>query len=279
MVFSKMRLQGVQTLLVLIDCDMITPSVFSFDTPVGKITIYDVINGNVEYLEALLDLYKELFPQYVSALPQIRERAFLPVDVDPRFIRHQWVVVWNECPIGMVSFRYVVQQGVGLCLSIAIRPDYRSLAWDNYRRLSAFLIRQMVKQLEVDAAANGSSALRGLVLEIEMAMSKKPYLHLLARYEEYGFLPLPIVYYEPSFVRGNVDDDLLPATFENAQPMKLYMLPICAHGQVYLLNKKLLNDVIDALLLNHYGLPENHWIVKKARKSIENLGETDERRN
>lgn len=277
MAFFKLQLTGAQQLLVLISRIM---SLYSFfDTPNGNIYIHDVINGDVEYLEALLDLYREFFPQYLSALPDIRERAFLPANVDARFIRHQWVIVFNGLPVALVSFRYAIRQRLGLCFSIAIRPDYRSLAWDGYRRLSDFLFQQVVKQLEVDIATSGDSTLLGLVVEVEMVSSQKPYLHLFARYEEYGFLPLPIAYYEPAFVRGNADDPSLLGALQGAQPMQLYMLPTCSEMQVYLQRIRLLNSVVDALLLDHYGLAENHEIVKQARKSIENLGEANEGRN
>jgi hypothetical protein len=260
---------------------MRTSTINFFETPQGHLHIYDIIDhNNVEYLDALLDLYRELFPQYISALPQIRERAFLPANADPRFIRHQWVVTWNGYPAGLVSFRFAIRQSLGICLSIAIRPAYRSLAWDKYRRLSDFLIQQMVRQLEMDALNSGYPAPLGLVVEIEMATSttdpawEKARLHLFDRYREYGFAPLPVTCHEPSFVRNPADTQ---SSAKNAPPMQLCMLPIndCAPPSQH----KVLSDVIDALLVDHYGLPESHWIVKQARESIEKSGENHDERN
>lgn len=239
----------------------------SFATPQGQLHIYDVINNQVAHLDALLVLYTELFPQYVSALSQVRERALLPADADPRFIRHQWLLTLNQAPVGLASFGLGLQRGIGFCLSIAIRPIYRRLAWGVYPRFSAFMVRQMVRQLEVDASRSGCPP-RGMVVEIDMAdpAKEKSRPHLIDRYLEYGFVPLPVTYYEPAFVRN--------APASAAQPMDLYMLPIHADDcDQPVPCPKLLNDVVDTMLLDHYGLAENDWIVQQARKSIENAGE------
>ncbi len=169
-----------------------------FETPKGDLYIYDVIDNNIKYLDVLLGLYRELFPEYISAPPRVHEKAFLPANVDPRFIRHQWVVMWNEFPAGLASFKFAIQQNLGFCLSIGIRPAYRSFAWGGYRRMSDFLIGQMVKQLEIDAASSGCPMPLGLVVEIEMAENtadpvlKKSRVHLFERYQEYGFIHLPV---------------------------------------------------------------------------------------
>jgi hypothetical protein len=238
----------------------------SFATPQGELHIYDVINNQVAHLDALLVLYTELFPQYVSALSQVRERALLPADVDPRFIRHQWLVTFNRVPVALASFGLGLQRGIGFCLSIAIRPMYRRLAWGVYPRLSAFMVRQMVRQLEADAARSKCPP-RGMVVEIDMAdpAKEKSRPHLIDRYREYGFVSLPVAYYEPAFVRN--------ASVGTAQLMELYMLPIHADCEQQMPCPKLLNDVVDTMLLDHYGLAENDWIVQQARKSIENAGE------
>ena len=179
-----------------------------FETPQGYLCIHDVVDNNVECLDALLDLYRELFPQYSAALPRVREKALLPANVDPRCVRHQWVITCNEHPAGLASFKLVLRQNLGICLSIGIRPAYRSMIWQNYHRLSDFLIQQMVKQLEMDASCHGKPPPVGLVVEVETASGttdpvlKKTRLHLAERYQEYGFVPLPVTYHEPAYVRN-----------------------------------------------------------------------------
>jgi hypothetical protein len=233
-------------------------------------------------LEALLDLYRELFPQYIAALPRVREKASLPADVDPRFVRHQWLVTCNEHPAGFASFKLVLRQNLGICLSIGIRPAYRSLAWQNYRRLSDFMLQQMIEQLEMDARSHSNPPPAGLVVEVEVPEStsdpvlQKTRLHLSERYQEYGFLPLPVTYHEPVFVRTGENGQSLSQGIHNAEPMQLLMLPLQDQGR---LSPELLGRVIDALLIEHYGLPEDDWIVQQARESIEKIGEGKNGRN
>ncbi len=248
-------------------------SVIFFEIPDGDLYIYDVAaEKNAEHLDALLDLYCNLFPQYFPALPRVDQQALLSEPLNPRVIRHRWLVTLNGSPAGLVSFEFAIRHNLGLCLSIGVLPAYRSLAWDGYRRLSDFLIQQMIKQLEVDAKNNGYSELAGVVVELEMAENtpdpvlKKSRLHLFNRYQEYGFLPLDIKYHEPAFVRTYA------AFSAEAVPMRLCILPTI-NGRIYSFNGELLNQVVDALLVDHYGLPESDWVVQKARDSIGASGE------
>lgn len=232
----------------------------SFETPHGELCIYDVIDNHIDHLDDLLALYEELFPQYISGLSQLRARAAASADVDPRFIRHQWLVTVNGNVAALATFGLSPQRGIGFCLSIGIRPAYRSLTWGSYRRFSEFLIRQMVAQLEVDATRSNSRPPRGLVVELEMSgpKSAESRRHLFERYREYGFVSLPVTYHEPAFLRHS--------QAPNAQPMQLYFLPI--HSDC----TDILHDIVDTLLIDHYGLAEDDWIVQQARKSIEYAG-------
>ena len=255
-------------------------SIFFFEIPDGDLYIYDVTaDKNVEHLDALLDLYCNLFPQYFPALPRVDQMALLSEPFNPRVIRHRWLVTFNGSPAGLVSFEFAIRHNLGLCLSIGVLPAYRSLAWDGYRRLSDFLIQQMIKQLEVDAKNNGYSELAGVVVELEMAENtpdpvlKKSRLNLFNRYQEYGFLPLDVNYHEPAFVRTY---EKMPTSSAKAVPMQLCILPTI-NGRIYPSRLEMLNQVIDALLVDHYGLPESDWIVQKARDSIGASGEKNDR--
>lgn len=97
---------------------IVNPRTQLFETPNGGLSIHDVVDNNAEHLEALLDLYRELFPEYLSALPRVREKAFSPVNADPRFVRHQWIVLLNEAPIGLVSFKFAFTGVWGYVLAL-----------------------------------------------------------------------------------------------------------------------------------------------------------------
>src|SRR5512142_3262906 len=108
---------------------MIEPTQTPFETPKGAVRLYDVINGeNTDYLYALVDLYREFFPVYAPVLSRVREKALLPANAVPRFIRHQWVAVLAGEPIGLVSFEFARRHNVGLVVSLAVRAAHRSLA-------------------------------------------------------------------------------------------------------------------------------------------------------
>lgn len=242
-----------------------------FEVSEGKLCIHDVIDNNTDQLNTLLGLYRELFPDYLSALPRVREKAALPVNVDPLFVRHQWAVLWNGAPAGLASFKLAIRQNLGLCFSIGVLPPFRSLTWGGYHRLSHFLIWQMIRQLEQDAASVGNSLPLGLVVEVETSATvNDPVLkasrdHLLERYLGYGFVHLPVKYHEPASVRGLSEE----AQQKSAPLMHLCMLPLRETDQDTLFKPVTLKMVVDALLLDHYLLPENHWIVKQAYESIE----------
>ncbi len=244
---------------------MIEPTQTPFETPKGVVRLYDVINGkNTEYLDALVDLYREFFPVYAPVLSRVREKALLPANADPRFIRHQWVAVLEEEPIGLVSFKFARRQNLGLGLSLAVRPAYRSLAWGEYCRFSHFLNTQMVKQQEIDAAACGLPPLLGVAVEVEKITGPNdPRARLYEHYKEYGFVPLPITYHEPTSARS-----LSSPAEEIAHPMQLFLLPVhIKEGAAF--SQDILERVIDTFLIEHYGLPQDHWIVQQARESIE----------
>jgi hypothetical protein len=245
---------------------MMEPTKSSFETPKGIVRIYDVIDGkNTEYLDALVDLYREFFPSYIPVLSRVREKAFLPANADPRFIRHQWVAVLEGEPIGLVSFKLSIKQNLGLGLSLAVRPAYRSLAWGDYRRFSHFLNTQMVRQQEIDASLCGLPPLPGIAVEVEMLTGPNdPRARLYEHYKEYGFVLLPITYHEPDSARN-----LLSPVEANMHPMKLFILPLHINEKTELFSADMLERVINTFLVEHYGLPEDHWIVQQARRSIE----------
>jgi hypothetical protein len=144
------------------------------------------------------------------------------------------------------------------------------------------MLQQMIQQLEMDASSHGSPPPVGLVVEVEVPSGttdpalKKARLHLSQRYQEYGFIPLPVTYHEPAFVRTCENGQSLSQMIRTAEPMQLLMLPLRDQGH---LSPDLLGQVVDAFLIEHYGLPEDDWIVQQAREPIEKIGEGKNGRN
>ncbi len=42
----------------------------------NDLTLHDITGGKVEHLAAMLDLMRELFPQYLHNLPRVQQRAY-----------------------------------------------------------------------------------------------------------------------------------------------------------------------------------------------------------
>ncbi len=233
----------------------------SFDIPGVDLVIHDVVGGNTRRLEALIELFVELFPEYSYAVPRRRQKAALPANANPLFIDHQWLIDINGQAAAMADFKYAPQRDVGLGIYIAIRPAYRKIELKGYRRFSELLHIATWEQLKEDAAMAGNSPPLGLVVEVG---SPK----LVARYREYGFMELPIEYHEPRLRQGNVaaltPDEIEKIEFRQGS---LGVFPLTKQ-QLSMNDSVLLSNAALAFLVDHYELPENHWAVQRALDAI-----------
>lgn len=234
------------------------------------LTIHEITGGNVERLDALLELFAELFPAYPHTLPSLCQRAQRSADANPLFTEHQWLIDIDGQAAAMSVFKYVPKRNLGLEIALAVRPVYRKLDLGNYQHLSEFLIAAAGEQLQADALAAGCPKPTGLVLEV---VAPK----LVARFREYGLLELPVEYYEVRFSQGRPmvlsPDELEKVEFHRAQ---LGVFPL--DGQtVDVDNPALLSDAVLAFLIDHYGLPQDHWTVRRAIKSIRDIVERKEK--
>lgn len=231
------------------------------DTPGLELTIHEVLGGDADDLESLLTIHQDLFPQYGYYRPFMRERAQEPPDADPRFVEHWWLLRINGEAAAVRFFKYVPHRHCGCALAIGIKPEFRPYTLGRYRRFSEAILLGSIRQLKTDAKAAGRPTPVGMVTEIES------YLRL-RYYREYGYVRLPLDYLEPSFTpeaEPHLEED------ERAEikfrPIELGILPL-AGSPFDLSDPRVLNDVVSALLIDHYGLDEDHWAVIRARKSI-----------
>lgn len=227
--------------------------------PELDLTIHEVLGGSTNDLEDLLDIHRELFPQYVYYQTYMRERAGRPPDCDPRFVEHWWLVRVHGQAAAVRFFKYVPARACGIGLAVGIRPAYRRMTFGSYRRLSEVLVAKSLEQLVADAQAGGRPNPVGMVSEIES--------YLLKRYHtEYGFVALPVEYYEPSFTieaAAFVD----PSDKLEFRQIHLGILPVS--GEILSPDDPgMLSNIVYALLVDHYGLPESHWAVRQALSSI-----------
>ncbi|MBN1812134.1 MAG: hypothetical protein JXA14_09890 [Anaerolineae bacterium] len=233
--------------------------------PGVNISIHDIIGGNVERLDALLDIFVDLFPRYAHTLPRLHHKGQSPADANPRFIAHQWLVDIDHQAAGMVSFKYSPDRNLGLTVYIGIRPAYRQIRVKS-SRLSEWLIASSIDQLQTDARATGRPTPTGMFLEVEPP-------RLVARYCEFGFIELPVEYFEPRFRQPRVGfgcpDDLSQVDFCRTH---LGGFPLQSDISDPT-DPTMLADVILAFMVDHYGLPIEHWAVQRALHSIQALPE------
>jgi hypothetical protein len=238
------------------------------ETPGTQLSIHEVLGGPQRDLEDLLAIHADLFPQYAYYHAYMRHRAKQPSDADPRTVEHWWLIRLNGQAAAVRFFKYVPGRNCGIALAIGIKPDYRRHTFGRYRRFSEAILHTSLQQVQSDAEVAGKPTPVGMVVEIEH--------YLFARYfDEYGHLRLPIDYLEPSFTA-----EAKPFLDSTAQlefrPIALGILPTdsCPFNP---LDEKMLNDVVFALLIDHYGLPENHWTVRRALDSIQMAQRAEEK--
>jgi len=223
--------------------------------------IHDVTGGNVDHLDALVGLMEELFPQYIHNLPRVTQRAYQPPDADRRCINHQWLAEVDGNAAGLISFKYVPARNLGLLIYLAVKPAFR-LPWKDIPcRLSEILLISALDQLQIDAQTAGQLAPSHLAAEVE-------YPELLERYKHYGFVELPVEYYEPpdSYEPGTFRSEMEP-DFATYRPMYMGIFP-ARPAFVDPTEGDLLRDVLLAFYVDHYGLPEDHWTIQRALQTF-----------
>jgi len=236
--------------------------------------VYEVIGGSARQLKALIELYKEFFPQYPQYLPRIRYKAQLPADADPRFVEHWWLVEIDGQPAGFRMFKYALERNCGLSLGLAIRPSYRRLRSGRYRRLAELLLMSSLEQLKADAQVAGRPIPAGMVTELQLPETttdealQRGRARLIARYREYGFVELPVEYYEPPFIQGGAGfEDLAELEKKEFLRLLLGIFPI-EGGPFDPSDPAMVTDLVLAFLVDHYGLPGGHWAVRRTLDSM-----------
>ncbi|MEW5872742.1 MAG: hypothetical protein AB1894_26015 [Chloroflexota bacterium] len=227
------------------------------------LTFYDIVGGqNSDKFEDFFALYERFLPQYLHYGPLMRQRAISPADPEANIRWHQWLVCQHDEPVGMLTFLYNRKRNLGLALDFAILPKARGIQYQQHSRLAGLMLSLAMEQIKRDAEAVGNPIPVCMVGEVE-------HLPLAQRYTDYGFVHLPVEYYEPP-----VTPDL--AALVDAKEVETKV----GYRQLYLgafgipggnfnpSDPQTLREVLEMLLIDHYNLPEDHWIMQTALKSI-----------
>jgi hypothetical protein len=224
------------------------------------VTFHETLGGSDDDIDALLEIHAELFPQYAYYQPFMRERVKQPPDAIPGCIEHWQLIKIDDVAAGISLFKYIQAHCCGLVLAIAVRPAFRSVAAGPYPRLAQYVLMQQVEQIKTDTQRLGQCAPVGLAAEVED--------HLLARYQSYGFVRLPVAYAEPSFTKEAHPLLELAQQRLELRPMNLLFYPIMRE-MFDPTHRAIIGAVVNAFLVNHYGLSEDHWLIHRTMNSVE----------
>ncbi len=227
----------------------------------GRVQLRSLLGSDdTRRIEALLDLYARLFPQYAHYVPRMRRRAAYGAEHRRGQIVHYWLVEVDGRPAGFRTFRYLAGRHVGLAHSLGVDPAYREVYVDG-QRLSMFLVRACLEQIINDAARLRDGPCLGMVNEVESP-------RLMKHYEEHGIIRMPVEYAEPVFPaerQGRSREEELALT--RFSPMYLGFLPAPGYEDLNYTGE-LMADFALAFLVDHYGLPEDHPQVQAVLDSV-----------
>jgi len=233
----------------------------TFYIPDTNLAVHEITDGNTRHLDDMLAVFKQLLPDYEFSVPTLIQNAQRPSHYNPHLVEHQWYFEIDNQPAGMTVFKYVPFRDIGFGLYLGILPEFRKRSFGEYGRFSELVIAATRVQLQMDALEMGRKIPVGYVAEIA-----EP--RLIERYQQYGFIELPIVYHEPLLPGGRLTP-LPPEQIETAQfhRLRIGIFPI-ARETINITDPALLTQAVLALLVDHYNVPEDHWSIQLAFDSI-----------
>ena len=228
----------------------------------GNVVIYELLGpGDTDRIEKMLGLYAKLFPQYQHYVPRMRRRARFGNEHREGHIVHYWLVEVDGQPAGLRTFRYVRGRRCGLAHSLAVDPNFRKVIAAD-QTLVVFIIYECLHQVIRDAKQKGDLPLYGMVNEVE------PH-RLMEHYMRNGLVQLPLKYVEPIFppeVEGRSRSEELANT--RFSPMHIGFLPN-PEVKTEIFTCEMIKNFVEAFLVDHYGLPEQHPVVLEVLETID----------
>ena len=226
--------------------------------PELDLAVYDIIAGkNLEHLEDFLLVYGEYLPQYLRYEPLMRQRAQQPQDPLGLYYWHQWLVRLGGKPAAMVTFVLNRRRNLGILLDFAVAPEARAIQYQGHTRLAGLILELSWEQLRCDALADGLPAPACMIAEVE-------HVPLVERYKQYGFVELPVEYYEPPFTPG-LAEIVDPSELQKFGYRRLYLGAFAIPGGGFDPDdSSMMCQIIETLLFDHYQMQPEHWTVRMA---------------
>jgi len=222
-----------------------------------ELVIHDLVGGGAAHIDDYLGLYNELFPEYIRYMPLMRWRAEKPVDDSAQEKWHQWLILIKDKPIGIIGFLYNRNRNVGILMDFAIRPEVRKIQFTEDQKLPLLILRMAMRQLVDDSLANGHASPLFMIAEVEHAS-------LLRKYVEYGYLEFPVEYYEPSYPLELTQASVESKNLDKMDYKQMYLGAFQLPGRPFdPNNSELIKTALFTILVDHYGLPADHWLIQK----------------
>lgn len=222
-----------------------------------RLTIHDLVNGNINFIDEYIKIYQALFPKYTRYVPVMRQRAKTKTGSLEIEKWHQWLLMIDDRPAGIVGFIYNRKRNLGLLMDFAIYPEFRKLKFDGALAFSHFVLNLAMQQLVEDAKENSPLPPICLAAEVE-------YPALLDKYKGYGYVEFAVEYFEPP---STPELEKVNDKIEELSPIKYERMHIGAFqipGHVFDKDdSEIVRTVLFAFLEDHYRLPLNHWLVQK----------------
>ncbi len=249
-----------------------------FDIP--DLVVHETIGGSETQRRALLALYAEIFPAYAYYLPYMDYKMRQTIDHDPAFIERWWLLEIDGAPAALALFKYSPAHDLSFNLTTAVHPNFRKFSVAGHERLVTFLLDAMERQTHADAAAHERPQPTGMIAEFQTpeadmtAEEKQWHLHVMKRFRGMGYLEMPIAYREPPYIFGS---EALLAGVEPSDmgfhDMILTIKPTTS-APVAPTDHDVMQRSALMILVDHYKLPHDHWVVQLALQSIAPYGRT-----
>jgi len=235
-----------------------------FPTPLPGIEIHEIINGNTRYLDEFIDVFKATLSRYSFSIPTMRKYARNSARLHFKFLMHQWLFRIHDQPAGMTVFMYNNYRNLGFGLYLSLLPQFRKYPVGQYTSLAPLIIELTRDQVRKDAVEAGNPPPDGYVAEVLQP-------ELVNFYKRNGFFVFPIDYYA-AYLDGP-RENLLPVDFLSKMEFHIDYLGVFAEpgSTADFLNRDYLSNVILSLTSDFYGIPEEHWTVRKTMEMIQNL--------
>ena len=226
------------------------------------LVIQDLVGGEAARIDDYVGLYGELFPEYTRYMPVMRRRAEKPLEESTVEKWHQWLLIVRDKPIGIIGFLYNRNRNIGILMDFAIRPEGRKIEHVEGQKFPLLILQLAMRQMADDAFAEGHASPLFMIAEVEHAA-------LLRKYGEYGYLEFPVEYFEPSFSPELLQVSAESTNFDKMDYKRMHLGAFPFPGRTFDAHSpEIVRIALLAILVDHYGLPADHWLIQKMRLAI-----------